>query len=146
MMSVVRLDDVHRHHEDKVVVADKTVTLGWDGVWYELDLTTEHDAVLWESIRPFIEAGRRVEAKDAAAVKHEDTADIPKRAGVLCYHNVGVSTRRYHERLREYWEGEGRPVQRTVNENGVAWYNYLAEHYKGFEAHLTELDRQRMAG
>jgi hypothetical protein len=40
--------------------AQETVSLGLDGVTYELDLNDEHAKQLREALAPYLEAGRRV--------------------------------------------------------------------------------------
>lgn len=44
----------------------RTVTLGWDGASYELDLTTEHVDELAALLEPYVTAGRKSSRKGPA--------------------------------------------------------------------------------
>ncbi len=40
--------------------ADRTVTFGWDGVTFEIDLSKKNIAALDDALKPYVSAGRRV--------------------------------------------------------------------------------------
>ena len=72
-------DDVEFARDGSRVQAHGTVSLGWMGVWRELDLTGEHTVALRELIEPWFEAGHRPDstprpqASAAAAGRRPDS-------------------------------------------------------------------------
>jgi hypothetical protein len=146
--SIVSLDDLDLQ-EGLQTVAHGMVRLGWDGVWYELDLSNEHARDLWYGIEPYIKAGRRehARAKEAAPATERAAIEsgVPRRSGVALYHAVGVPVRDYLKGLRKWADATGVEIEKKISA-GVEYYSYHKEHYQGYESWLSEQDRQRMAG
>src|SRR3954467_9459173 len=65
--------------------ADRTVTFGWDGVTFEIDLSKKNIAALDGALKPYVSAGRRVRSgggrprgagRRGGAAKRSGTPDI----------------------------------------------------------------------
>jgi hypothetical protein len=52
-------DDLDRVEKDEKIPADHTRFLGWEGEWYELDMTTEHTAEIETFLARYIKAGMK---------------------------------------------------------------------------------------
>ncbi|PRY01652.1 histone-like nucleoid-structuring protein Lsr2 [Allonocardiopsis opalescens] len=67
--------------EDAEVEGDETVSFGWDGSTYEIDLCAGHARRLRDSLAPYVEHGRKVGAarprrRSRGASSRERSADI----------------------------------------------------------------------
>jgi hypothetical protein len=54
---IVLVDDFALDHGDSTVMADTTVSLGFDGSWVELDLSADHFTELEKIVKPWMTAG-----------------------------------------------------------------------------------------
>jgi hypothetical protein len=147
MITVVTWDDIDAA-EDRLPPLARTVKLGWDGIWYELDLNDLHQQELWEAIEPFLRVARRERKVTEQAKPQAITAgaDVPKESGVYLYHAVGVSMRAYMKGLRKWAAEHGDPLELRDYPGGSKGYSYLARHYQGYENWLSDQDRLRMTG
>lgn len=112
--------------------------LGWEGKWYLLDLTDEHDAELCAMIKRYVEAGQQ--------------ADQPKlrRSGVRqsTYRSDqphGRRTKRYYDDLTVYVDergltkrdGSGRPAY-AGKDGSKDFPNWLVEEYDAYLAGISD--------
>ena len=106
MKAIVTLDDLDVAAGFSPLSATQQVRIGWDGTWYELDLSDEHAAELWSSVEPYLRAGRRRQEQARQDERHEAVASegVPRQGGVNLYHAAGVPIRQYKRELRE-WRG-----------------------------------------
>jgi hypothetical protein len=58
---IVAYDDLHYKEDNKKIVAEGTVTLGWMGKWVELDLTEDHIKELGSFLSRWIKVGSKPE-------------------------------------------------------------------------------------
>lgn len=150
MKAVVLLDDLDMD-EGSRVIASTSVRLGWDGVWYELDLTSEHHADLWEGIKPYLKAGRRVQAARAPEVKPareraaieaaEASPSVPRYGRVVLHHAVDTTPHRYWKNLREWAAANGYAIKQHKDNT----YSYPVDMVEEYERHLSLLDRKAEA-
>ena len=149
MKAIVTLDDLDVASGQGALPHTVQVRLGWDGTWYELDLTDFHAEELWEAVRPYLEAGRREEHQplprpDAKALTASQ--QVPVAKGVALHHAAGVPMRVYVKGLRKWAADTGVELETYVSPGGIRSYKYQAEHYRGYEAWLSDQDRLRMTG
>ena len=99
-------DDLDRTERDTKTPADVTRHVGLDGVWKELDLTSEHDAELLAAIKRYMDAG----LPPSGPVK---PLRPPKRvaAGERPY----PSDRPHGRRTKQYYDG----LAAYVDERGI---------------------------
>lgn len=153
MKAVVVLDDLELAEGNRVV-GGTTVTIGWDGEWFELDLTDEHAADLWGGLQPYLKAARRIEGKrqvlppavesgrERAAIQAaEADPSIPRYGRVVLYHAVGITTREYWRKFREWCASNGYVLKQYDDKT----YSYPVDLVEEYERHLSLLDRRDQA-
>lgn len=145
MKAVVLLDDLELH-EGGNVIASTPVRLGWDGIWYDLDLTDEHARDLFNGLKPYLEAGRRASTAPAVDAGRERAAieaasadpSIPRHGRVVLYHAVGKTTRTYWREFREWAAANGYEIRQYQDRT----YSHPVDLVEEYERHLALLDRK----
>lgn len=143
MKAVVILDDLDLA-EGTSQIASHSVRLGWDGEWYDLDLSDEHAQDLWNGIEPYLKAARRQHHKAAAVEQDrkplavEADPDIPRYGRVVLYHAVGLTPREYWRRFRKWASANGYEVRQMRDRT----YYHPVDAVEMYERHLSAIDRQ----
>lgn len=97
----------------------KPVQLGWDHVWYEIDLTPAHTQELYGLIQRYIRAGRplkRIPGPRRRRTKAPKYEGMPTdtlrtiRAYVLAKHGVQLRVGRIAQRWVDLWREDGQPT------------------------------------
>jgi Lsr2 len=113
-----------------VMRADETVVIGVNGVWYELDLTSNHVREVLHVLSKYTEKGRRVSANRAKAKPDTRTytgrIDVTERnKNIRAWAKEqpdfkfnravvnGVSSGRIPLNIQRAWEEAGSPVRPT---------------------------------
>jgi len=148
--AVVLLDDLSVLKGERRVAAG-SFRFGWDGEDYEVDLTEEHADTLFQHLKPYIDAARKVRRQGPrpAVVPQPQPQPQPPRAieaefpmmrGVLLRHCTGKSRtelREYLRRHREWMSAKGTPVGASPNDT---YYYYKKNDLRAYEAFLDASD------
>ncbi|HTT52164.1 MAG TPA: Lsr2 family protein [Streptosporangiaceae bacterium] len=78
-VSVIVTDDLDGSEDAE------TVTFGFDGMTYEIDLAKKNRVKLEKALAPFIEAGRRVPRGDRRRASGRQAGSSPDRAAVRAW-------------------------------------------------------------
>jgi len=152
MKAFVLLDDLSMLNGERRVAAGP-FRFGWDGEDYEVDLTVEHADALFQHIKPYIDAARKVRrqgprpvvtvvpemAKPPKAIE----AEFPVMNGVLLRHCANKSRRAlrdYLHRHREWMAAKGTPVGASPNNT---YYYYKKNDLLAYEAFLDAAEVQQ---
>lgn len=106
VVQVVMTDDLDRIEKHADTEAARTRCVGLDGVWMELDLSTEHDAELAELIGRYMRAGRKPEKPP-----------VPSKRG----HGGGIGrgdARRQRDVIAAWAKAQGIPVTELAKSPG----------------------------
>jgi len=145
-MKMIVLVDEMDLVEGRKVIADNTVRLGWDGTWYELDLTDEHTADLWHGIKPYLDAARKVDAPRLAIDPRSQQAitaagagpEVPRYGRVYLWHAVGTTMRDYWKKFRTWAYANGYEIKQHQDKT----YSYTVDMVEEYERHLSRLDKE----
>lgn len=117
-VQVAAFDDVEWKARKELVPAEKTIRIGRDGEWRELDLSAENYAQLIEAIGPFWRAGHK-----------EGEAEQPPR------------TRQYYVDLREWAEAQGRSGEAPKYKTGWKYSDALKRDYDAYLVRLAAVEQ-----
>jgi hypothetical protein len=120
-------DDAELHHNGKKVPASRSVSLGFQGQWFELDLTAEHAAALEQQTSYWTVVGRKI-----------SDAPKPPSPGATGTRSQMGESRKYNERMTKWAEApehKGR-YKITRNEQGKPYYPMQLR--KDYAAYLAE--------
>lgn len=144
MKAVVLLDDLDLS-EGQRRIASTPVRLGWDGEWYDLDLSDEHAQDLWNGIQPYLKAGRQVQhsgPREGKSLKEiEADPSVPRYGRVALYHAAGMTSRAYWTGFRAWAASNGYTIKQYKDRT----YQHPVALVEKYERHLSSLDRQRAA-
>lgn len=139
MKLIMAFDDLHARDGRKVLAA-RTVSVGVDGQWFDLDLTEENIAALAEVLDPYIAVAEKrstpppVKRKANSVSVAEADDKIPMFKNVLLKHAVGISRIKYYAEARAWLESEGITVPKPDGVN----YRYQEDWLSRYEKHLDE--------
>lgn len=111
-------DDIEFAAGGKLLEASKTVQLGWEGEWVELDLTHSNYASLRDVLAPYLKAGHK---EGAIGSPRDEPAGSPRR-------------RAYYKGLREWAKRAGRQQEYMRPESGT--YTYPKPLCDDYDAYL----------
>lgn len=117
---VVVYDDIHFKEENRMIRADRTITLGLNEECYELDLTNDHIVELTTSISRWTKSGNKVKIK---SVRKSFTG-----------------TNRYNREMREFGEksGLGEGIGYVKIRGGYSYRKNLRDAYSEYLAEDPE--------
>lgn len=125
------------------VPAEGTYYLGWDGEWFELDMTTAHGQELFGKILPYIDAARRTSQPPEKPIKPLASAvqlaleagEVPMHGSVPLKHAVGF------ENIKDYWTLYRQWAVKRGYEVNLNSYYYPVARVREYEEHLDRLDQ-----